>query len=84
MKDSWPDGDNLARVQLDAVHLGNEDGSHSFIQGGSVHVDGGADRQHKTSDSFVNTQVLLQTAEGNGQRTSTVGKNRPGLIVGMT
>lgn len=73
-KVSQPDSDNLARVQLDAVHLGNEDGSHSLVQGSSVHVDGGADRQHETSDSFVNTQILLQTAEGDGQRASTVGK----------
>lgn len=79
VKLSQPDSDNLARVQLDAVHLGNEDGGHSLIQGSSVHVDGGADRQHETGDSFVNTQVLLQTAEGDGQCTSTVQNDRPGV-----
>lgn len=84
VKLSRPDCDNLARVQLDAVHLSNEDGGHGLIQGSSVHVDGGADRQHEAGDSFVNTQVLLQTAEGDGQCTSTVENNRTGLVIALT
>lgn len=51
---SWPDSDNLTRVKLDAIHLGNKDGCNSFIQSSSIHVDGGTDWEHKTSDSFVN------------------------------
>lgn len=76
LSSSWPDSDDLAGVQLDAVHLGNEDGCNSLVQSSSIHVDGGADREHKTSDSLVNTQVLLQTAERDGQCTSTTGKTR--------
>lgn len=67
----WPDGDDLTRVEMDTIHLGNEDGCHSLIQSSSVHVDGGSHREHKTGDSLVNPQVLLQAPEGNGKCTST-------------
>lgn len=78
MSVSWPDSDNLTRVKLDAIHLGNKDGCNSLIQSSSIHVDGGTDWEHKTSDSFVNTQVLLQTTEGDRECTSTGGKSRRG------
>lgn len=61
---------------MDAVHLGNEDSCNRLIQGSSVHVDGGTDWEDETSDSLVNTQVLLQTTEGDGQSTSTGRKKQ--------
>lgn len=67
----WPDGDNLTRVEVDTIHLGNEDGCHSLIQSSSVHVDRGSHREHKTGDPFVNPQILFQAPEGNRKCTST-------------
>ena len=58
-----PDCDDLSSVQRDAVHLRNKDGGHSFIKGGTVHVDGGANWQHETSDTFVDAVVFLETSE---------------------
>lgn len=55
MSVSWPDSDNLTRVKYDAVHLGDEDGCNRLIQSSAIHVDGGTDWEHKTSDSLVNT-----------------------------
>ena len=80
----WPDCDNLTRVKVNSVHLGNEDSSHSFIQSSSIHVDGGTDWEHKTSDSFVNTQILLQTTKSDRQCTSTERKCKIRNIVNYT
>lgn len=63
-----PDGDDLAEVQLIVVDLGNEDGGHSLIECGAVHVDGGAHRQHKAGNAPVNVVVFQQALEGDGQR----------------
>lgn len=63
-----PYGDDLTKVHLNIVDLSDEEGCQSFIQSRSVHVDGGAHRQHETRDSLVNFVVLLQTLEGDGER----------------
>lgn len=55
---SVPDGDDLAKVQLVVVDLGDEDGSHSLIERSAVHVDGGTHGQHKASNAPVNVIVL--------------------------
>lgn len=62
-----PDSDDLAKVQLVVVDLGDKDGSHSLVERGAVHVDGGAHRQHKAGDAPVNAVVLQQALEGDGQ-----------------
>lgn len=62
-----PDGDDLAEVQLIVVDLGNEDGSHSLVECGAIHVDGGAHGQHKAGNAPVNVVVLQQALEGDGQ-----------------
>lgn len=67
-----PDGHNLARVKVDAVHLGNKDGCHSLIEGSPVHVDGGADGEDETGHSLINAQVLLKATEGDWQSSSTM------------
>lgn len=61
-----PDGDDLPAVQRDVIHLGDEDGCHRLVQRRAVHVDGGADGQHKAGHALVDLQVLLQAAEGDG------------------
>lgn len=54
-----PDSNNLAPIKRNSVHLGDEDGCHSFIKSCAVHVDGGTNREDKTRHSLVNAQVLL-------------------------
>lgn len=70
-----PHGDDLSSIQCDVVHLGDKDGRHSLVEGGAVHVDGGADGQHKASHPFIDLQVFLQTAEGDGQRARAGNTN---------
>lgn len=70
---SWPDGYNLTSIKWYAVHLGDEDGCHSLVQSSSVHVNGGTNGEHETSDPFVDGQVLFQAAEGDGKGTSAEG-----------
>lgn len=64
---SAPDGNDLAKVQLVVVDLGDEDGSHSLIERSAVHVDGGTHGQHKASNAPVDVVVLQQALEGDGQ-----------------
>lgn len=70
---SWPDGYNLTGIKCYAVHLGDEDGCDGLVQSCSVHVDGGTNREHETSDSLVDGQVLFQAAEGDGKGSSADG-----------
>lgn len=54
----WPDGDDLAKVQLVIINLCDEYCRHSLIESGAVHIDGGAHREHKTDDAAVDVVVL--------------------------
>lgn len=63
-----PNGDDLTEVHLHVVDLRNEDGGQSLVQSRSIHVDGGAHRQHEPRDPLVDPVVLLQTLEGDGER----------------
>lgn len=60
----WPDGDDLAKVQLVIIHLCDEYCCHSLIESGAIHIDGGAHGQHKTDDAAVNVVVLQEALEG--------------------
>lgn len=54
----WPDGDDLAKVQLVIVNLCDEYCCHSLIKSGAIHIDRGTHREHKTDDAAVNVVVL--------------------------
>ena len=69
-----PDCDDLSSVQRNAVHLRDKDGGHSFIEGGTVHVDSGANWQHETSDTLIDAVVFLETSERD--RESGGAKNK--------
>lgn len=58
-----PDCYNLPCVQMDPVHLCDEDGSHSLVQRSAVHVDGGTDRQHEACHTLVDSKILFQAAK---------------------
>ena len=62
-----PYGDQLSKVQLVVVDLGDEDGGHGLVERRAVHVDGGAHRQHEAGDLAVHVAVLQQTLHGDGQ-----------------
>lgn len=66
-----PDGNNLAPVERNPIHLGNKDGGHRLIKRRAVHVDGRAHWEHKTCYSLVDAQVLLQAPECDRQGTGT-------------
>ena len=59
-----PDGDDLAKVKLVVVHLSDENGRHGLVERRAVHVNGGADGQHKADDPPVDVVVLQQALEG--------------------
>ena len=63
----WPDGDDLAKVQLIIINLCNEYCCHSLIESGAIHIDGGAHGEHKANDAAVNVVVLQEALEGNRQ-----------------
>lgn len=63
-----PDGDDLPKVQLIIVHLGNEDGRHGLVERGAVHVDGRPDGQHEADDASVDVVVFQEALEGDRQR----------------
>lgn len=62
-----PYGDDLAKVQLVVVHLGDEDGGHGLVERGAVHVDGGSHGQHEPRDPPVHVVVLQQALERDRQ-----------------
>lgn len=47
--------------------MGDEDGGHSLVECGAVHVDCGADRQHEANDASVDVIVLEEALEGDRQ-----------------
>lgn len=59
-----PDGNDLTKVHLHVVDLGDEDCCQRFIQSCPIHVDSGTDRQHETCDSLVNFVVFFETFKG--------------------
>lgn len=67
-----PDSNDLTKVHLHVVDLSDEDGRQSLVECRPVHVNGGANRQNKSGDSLVNSVVLLQTFEGDGECGRTV------------
>lgn len=69
-----PDCDDLSKVELIIIHLGNEDGRHGFVQCGAVHVNGGPHRKYKTDDASINVVVLQEALEGDRQS----GRAAPG------
>ena len=70
-----PDSNDLAPVEIDPVHLSDEDGGDGLIKRRAVHVDCGTDWEDETRYSLVDAQVLLQASEGDRQGTSTAGKD---------
>lgn len=62
-----PDRDDLSKVELIIIHLGDEDGCHGLVQGGAVHIDGGPDGQHEADDASVDVVVLKEALEGDRQ-----------------
>lgn len=62
-----PYGDQLSKVQLVLVDLGDEDSRHSLVQSRAVHVDGGTHGEHEASDLTVHVTVLQQTLHSDGQ-----------------
>lgn len=63
-----PYSEDLSKVHVHVVDLGYEESRDSFVQGGAVHVDGGAHWQHEACHSLIYPIVLLQTLKGDGQR----------------
>ena len=49
----------VTNAQVDAVCLGNKHTRNSFVECSAVHVDGGAQRQHKLADARVHLIVLF-------------------------
>ena len=82
MMNSWstclPYGDQLAEVELVLVDLGDEDGCHSLIQRGAVHVDGGAYGQDESRNAPVDPAVLQQALHGDGEGRGAGGGGRGG------
>lgn len=62
-----PDGDDLPKVKLIIIHLGDEDGCHGLIECGAIHVDGGPDGQHEANDASVDVVVFQEALEGDRQ-----------------
>lgn len=50
---SLPDSYNLTSIKRYPVHLGNENGCNGLVQSRSIHVNGGSNRKHETSDPLV-------------------------------
>lgn len=59
---------------MDAVHLGDEDGSDGLVESRAVHVDGGTHGQHEPRHPLVHLVVLLQAPEGDGQSGRAEGR----------
>lgn len=71
-----PNSDDLSKVKLIVIHLGDEDSCHGLIESGAVHVDGGPDRQHKADDASVNMVVLEEALKGDRQSGRAAEKDR--------
>lgn len=59
-----PDGENLPKVEVKVIDLSNKDGSEGFVQSGSIHVYGRADRKHEAGHPLVHFVVFLQAFKG--------------------
>ncbi len=70
------DDDDLTQTKLHVMNLGDEYGSHCLIKCCAVHGQYGCYWQNKACHSFVHVEVVLQTADGDGQGHRT-GKNIP-------
>lgn len=79
-----PDGKNLAKVKVHVIHLSNEDGCHSLVEGGAIHIDGGTHREDKASNPFIHTVVFFKTAEGDGQSSRTAEGKEKERNVGLS
>ena len=77
-----PDGDYLTHIQSVVVQLGDEDGSHSLVEGRAVHVDGGPDGQDKARYPLVDAVVFFGTAEGDGQGGRARGMSSRSMKIG--
>lgn len=67
LQGALPYRDDLSKVKLVVVHLGDENGCHGLVERGAVHVDGGPDGQHKADDASVDVVVLEEALEGDRQ-----------------
>lgn len=67
LRGALPDCDDLSKVKLVVVHLGDENGCHGLIECCAVHVDGGPDGQHEADDASVDVVVLEEALEGDRQ-----------------
>ena len=54
------------------MKLSDPQGAHTFVQSGSVHVDGGTQRKNETADAFIYTIVLLNAPDSSWQSGSTI------------
>lgn len=77
-----PDGDDLAKVELVVVHLGNENRRHGLVECRAVHVDGGAYGQHEADDSSVDVVVLEEALEGDRQSGRAATQEKV-VVVGL-
>ena len=57
------DGDKLSCVQVNSVHLGDEDGSHGDKERRSIHIDRRSDGNDKLRNSWINMVVFMHAAE---------------------
>lgn len=62
-----PNGDNLAKVELIIIDLGDEDGCDRLVERRAVHVDGCPDRQHEANNASVDVVVLEEALKSNRQ-----------------
>ena len=65
-------GQHLGQCQLNAVAGGNKDSAHALINGGAIHIDGSAERQHKGGNFLFRAQ-FFGAAHIDGQRTHRGG-----------
>ena len=65
-------GDELAGVELDVVHLRDKDGGDGDKEGRSVHVDSGSNGKDKFGDPGVHLVLHLHAVEGDWKSGSSV------------
>ena len=58
-----PDRYHLSCTERNAIHLSNEYGCHSFVQGSSIHIDSCSNWENKPGDPSINSEVVFQTLE---------------------
>lgn len=62
-----PDSNDVTETQMDAIHLGNEDGGNRLVECCAVHVNCGSDCHNKPCYSGIYLVVLLQALERDWQ-----------------